>query len=452
MREKYIMKEAYSSKRFLSIAIPIIIQGMVFQLQNIADKSFLGNLSTDYLTAVGVTQSPFHMTMTIIMSIATGLGIIVGHRYGARKLDEVKDAIRSTIGYNMILSFILLGVWLAFGRHFFAMINVDERIIPYAMSYIGIITLYLPMYAIDSSLQSSLQAFGMTKPIMYVGVLKVVLNILLDWVLIFGRFGFPALGIEGAALATLISNLVASLMLITFFYSTQSLPIRMKFNEIFGFHRGIYKKIAALGLPTGIEFFLWHVGNLVLISFLNKINENGVAVYVLANSIGILMYMVYVAFSQATMTLISQSLGAKDLDVPRQIMKRSIIYTLLTVTIFVCIVSLLKVQFLDIFTNDQGLILMALPMLTYLLITLYPKAINVVFGHGIRALGKTKWMLYTQIAGTTLVITMSYILMNFFHMGLEAIFITILVDESFRSMLNAAYFMRQTKKEQIQRI
>lgn len=449
MGHKIIMKEAYSTKRFLTIAIPIIIQGMVFQLQNIADKSFLGNLKTEYLTAVGVTQSPFHMTMTIVMAIATGLGIIVGHRYGARQMDEVKDSIRSTISYNMILSFVLLGIWLLFGRQFFSLINVDEEVIPYAMTYMGIITLYLPLYAIDSSIQASLQAFGVTKPIMYVGMMKVLLNVVLDWILIFGKFGFPALGIEGAAIATLLSNVLASALLMIYFFRTQKLPIHMTPREIFGFNGVIYKRIASLGLPTGGEFFLWHIGNLVLISLLNTISDSGVAVYVLTTSIGVMSFMIYIAFSQATMTLISQGLGAGDFEYPRKIMSRSVTYILSVITVFVGFVLLFKVQFLDIFTDDQKLIQMTLPMIGYLLLTLFPKSMNVVFGHGIRALGKTKWMLFSQIGGTCLVVIMSYILMYFARLGLEAIFITVLVDEGVRSIINIWYFIEQTRPEKI---
>ena len=113
-----------------------------------------------------------------------------------------------------------------------------------------------------------MQAFGKTKPIMYVGLIKVFLNLGLDWIFIFGKFGFPAMGIEGAALATLASNIVASIALIIYFYTTESLPIPIKFREIIGFHKKTYFKIVKIGLPTGLEFFLWFIGNLVLITLL----------------------------------------------------------------------------------------------------------------------------------------------------------------------------------------
>lgn len=445
----YQLNPHYSPKVFFAIAIPIIIQGLVFQLQNIVDKAFLGNLRTEYLTAIGVTQSPFFMTTTIIMAIATGLSIIVGHQFGAKELSKMKNAIGSTIGYNFILSLMLLGIWVLFGESILRLINVEESIIPIAMVYLKIISLYLPFYAVDSSIQAALQAYGITKPIMYIGMVKVFLNVFLDWVLIFGKFGFPAMGIQGAAIATLIANVTASCILILYFTSTKQLPIQMHIKELFRFGLKVYRRIVAIGLPTGLEFFLWHLGNLVLISFLNQIDTKGVAVYVLTSSVGILVFMIYIGFSKATMTLISQRLGAKDYDSTRAIMKRSMGYNLVVITLFVGAVTFFTEPILGIFTSDSGLISLTMPVMVYLLITLYPKSINVLIGHGIRAMGKTKWMLYTQVIGTALVIGLSWFLVVFLKLGLEAIFITIMIDEGARSLINTWYFINKTHVNKI---
>ncbi len=339
--------------------------------------------------------------------------------------------------------------WLFFGETILRWINVDQAIMPYALTYMRIIVIYLPFYAIDGTIQGALQAFGKTKPIMYAGIVKVFLNIFLDWVLIFGKFGLPALGIQGAAIATLTANIVTSIILTLYFTNNSVLPIRMLLSQLIAFKWKLYTKIVAIGLPTGLEFFLWHLGNLVLISFLNKIDTMGVAVYVLSSSIGIFIFMIYIAIAKATMTLTSQRLGAKDYDSVRHIMNRSIIYNLVVVSIFVIGVVFFTEPILDIFTDDSQLIAMTLPIIVYLLITLYPKSINVVIGHGIRATGNTKWMMYTQIIGTVLVITMSYILINIFEFGLEAIFITVLVDESVRSIINSIYFMYKTSASRI---
>lgn len=450
MAEQANNKQYYKFTVFFRIAIPIMIQGLVFQLQNLVDKSFLGNLKTEYLTAIGVTQSPFFMTITIIMAITTGLSIIVGHLYGAGKLHEMKDSIASTITFNIFFSLLLLILWYIFGEFALGLINVDSSIMPYALTYLRIIAIYLPFFAIDGSIQGTLQAFGKTKPIMYVGIIKVFLNIFLDWVLIFGKFGLPAMELEGAAIATLAANIISSLILIIYYTYTSKLPIQTKFRELFSFNWKSYTKIAAVGLPTGMEYFLWHVGNVVIIAFLNQISIMGVAIYVLLNSVGFFALELYFGISKTTMTITSQQLGKKDYESTRPIMIRSIIYDLVIVTFMAAIILLFTEPILDIFTDDLKLISLALPLVIYMLLNFYPKSINVLIGHGIRATGNTRWMMYTQIIGTILVIALSYVLVNIYGLGLEAIFITVLVDESVRSIINSIYFLWITNPKRIE--
>ncbi|OJF76580.1 MAG: hypothetical protein BKP49_06280 [Treponema sp. CETP13] len=447
--EKVKIKQNYSVSMFFSIAIPIMIQGLVFQLQNIVDKAFLGNLKTEYLTAIGVTQSPFHMTMTLIMAISTGLSIIVGHQYGANKMQKMKESIASTITYSIIFALILMSIWFIFGEKILILLNVDKSVLPYALTYIKIIVMYLPFFAIDGTLQGALQAFGKTQPIMYAGIVKVFLNIFLDWVLIFGKFGLPPMGIEGAAIATLAANIATSCIVIFYFTNAQGLPIKMHLSQLIDYKWKLYTQIAAIGLPSGMEFFLWHFGNIVLISFLNKIDIMGVAVYVLVSTINGFVMIIYLGIAKTSMTLIAQQLGAKDYDSTRPIIKRSILYNLVVITLLAFLIKLFTVPILEIFTNDNQLIGLALPLIIYILITLYPKSINVIIGHGIRATGNTRWMLYTQIIGTALVIIMSYVLINLFNFGLAAIFITVLADETVRAVINTIYFLYITNKKRI---
>ncbi len=209
------------------MAFPIIIQGLVFQVQSLTDKAFLGNLDTKYISSLGAAQMPFYCSMDALVALSTGVIILVSRHYGAGQRDKVNAYIKSSMFYNSILSILLFFMWTFLGKNILQLLSVDPVILPYCTEYIQIVALGFIVLGIDIGLQGMLQGVGQTKPIMYAGLVKVGVNVLLSWVLVFGHFGFPALHIRGAALGTLISNLLSLgfLMIYCLSYKEERIPV-----------------------------------------------------------------------------------------------------------------------------------------------------------------------------------------------------------------------------------
>jgi putative MATE family efflux protein len=319
------------------MALPIIIQGLVFQLQTVVDKAFLGKIDTNYLSAVGVAQLPFFTSVDALTAICTGLTIIVAMKFGAGKQKEIHESVNAAIAFNLMLSLSLFIIWMAFPDIILSWMNVNDTLVPYCNDYIRTLSYFLILFGVDISLQATLQGMGKTKPIMYVGLVKVLLNILLAWIFIFGKFGFPAMYVYGAALATTIANITGTLILIVYFAMSRELSPNLKLREIFLFRWDLYNKIIRLGLPTGTEYLLWNVSNLILVSLLNKQGVKVVAVFTVTYAIEIFVYMIFNGISKATLTLVGNSIGAGKKSDAKSIMTSSIRYTMLFVLLF-CII------------------------------------------------------------------------------------------------------------------
>ncbi|MDC7124577.1 MAG: MATE family efflux transporter [Spirochaetales bacterium] len=110
---------------------------------------------------------------------------------------------------------------------------------------------------------------------------------------------------------------------------------------------------------------------------------------------------------------------------------------------FLLIFVSLPSPIISIFTNDENIISMAVPYLMFTGIIIFPKSLNVTIGNGIRAYGDTKWMLYTQLLGSVFVILSAYILSNIFPMKIWIIYLTLLMDESLRCIVNGVHFYRK---------
>ncbi len=426
----------------MRIALPIIVQGLVFQLQAVVDKAFLGRIDTNYLSAVGIAQLPFLTSVEVLTAICTGLTIIVATKFGAGKYKDIPISVNASISFSLLFSLLLFLIWLAFPDVIFTWINVDETLLPYCMDYVRALSFFLILFGLDISLQAALQGMGKTKVIMYVGLVKVLLNILLAWLLIFGRFGFPAMHVKGAALAVTISNLTGSLILIAYFILSRELSANMRLFDILRFRWSYYKEIIRLGLPTGIEYLLWNVSNLVLISLLNQQDNQVVAIYTVTFTIEIFVYMIFNGIARATLTLVGNHIGAGNKKAAKSLMTSSILYSMIFVLLFCLLFALIPKAILSIFSNDMELIEASSFYLIVRGITMFPKSLNVVVGSGNRANGDVKWMLYTQIFGSVFVIVSAYSLLYGLNLGVMAIYLTLFLDELLRAILNTLRFYK----------
>lgn len=151
------------------------------------------------------------------------------------------------------------------------------------------------------------------------GLIKVFLNAFLDWILIFGKFGMLVLGVKGAALATSISNIVAIIFIIIYFFNTKEINLKLTPKEVINFNWKSYSKIVSLGIPTGIETFIWHISNLIMVRYLNSLNVMAVGIYTLVYNIEIIVYRFYYGFSKSVLAFVGYKVGDKKFKEAKKI-------------------------------------------------------------------------------------------------------------------------------------
>jgi Na+-driven multidrug efflux pump len=279
------------------------------------------------------------------------------------------------------------------------------------------------------------------------GITRSLLNIVLDWIMIFGKFGFPAMGIEGAALATAIAEYVGGFFIMAVFVFEKRLNTRPSFKAILGSKFSSYITSAKLGLNTALEDLLWNIGNMVLISVLNTIDEMAAGIYSIIFGIEILAVVIISALGSATMTLTGEAKGKRD---RHQYIGVCINAYICCVAVAVCmlVVSLLfPQQVLSLFTGDENIIVKCGIYLVVISLNLFGKSANIIVGNTIRGSGDTKWMLKTQMFGTVWVICMASLLVFVFRLQILGVFLAVLLDELTRAFINIAKLRRILKQD-----
>lgn len=437
------MKNKSRFMKLWAIALPIAVQGIVFQLQSLTDKAFLGKIDDKYISALGAQQFPYGTTVTTITALMTGLIILVSRVVGAGEKDRIRKYCISTAFYGTLVTITLFCMWFFAGRDVLQIFRVDEQILPYSVTYVKYISFMMLLLGVDSALQAMLQGLGNTKPIMLCAIMKVSLNIMISYVLIYGKLGFPALNIKGAAIGTLVSNLVSGLGLVVYCFWWKRKEYGL-FKDIRNSIKFCYvKEVIQIGVPTAMETFIWHASNLVLMTGLNSISYLATTVYTLTFGIEIIVYSVFNGTGKASMTLIGQDIGAADYTSADGYLKLSVVTNAILVVFCTIIFAIGANPILSLFTNNDSLIQLATPYLVFTGINMLPKSVNIVIGNGIRAYKDAKWMLYSQIFGSIFVIAFSSVLIYGMHLGIRAVYITLFLDESLRATINFLYYQKK---------
>ncbi|MDD5936633.1 MAG: MATE family efflux transporter, partial [Clostridiales bacterium] len=209
------------------------------------------------------------------------------------------------------------------------------------------------------------------------------------------------------------------------------------------FHFSLYRKEIALGIPTALEFFCWNASNLVLIRFLNGISIEATAIYTLTFGVETIVFAIFSGNSRATMTIIGQKIGSKELKSANSFFNTGLAINSGILIWFIAIFSIFPKQILSIFTRESSIVDLSAPFLVMTALIMIPKSINVITGNTIRAYGNTRWMLFSQIIGSILVVSCSFVLIRLFHVGVAAIYITLFTDETVRAIINYIYYVRK---------
>jgi putative MATE family efflux protein len=429
------------------IAIPIAISGIITQVQMLIDTAFLARYTitlpdgvilsgSDMLSAVGNVFFPYLVALSFLWSITTGAVILVSQRLGAREPENAQRYAVAALKYNTVLSWLVYLFWLLFAEKIFVMMGVRQPILGLSLEYLRFISLELLYLGTAASVGAIFQGMGITRPEMTTGILRSLLHIGLDYLLIFGHFGFPELGVAGAGIASTVAGLFSTLAMAALLLRMKGLEFRPDFRSILRAPLRDYRRVLKVGLPVGVEDMLWNLGNLVLAFLLNRLSAEAVGIYRLVVQIELTPVFFYYGLARAVTTLVGNRTGERDLTGARRVGLVGSAYAGLFCAGFTAAFMLFPGAILSIFTPDAALAAKAAPLLVITAFTMIPRAINIVSGNGIRGYGDTVWMLATQVFGIVFIISLAYVLMFPAGLGMTGMFVAMFSDEFLRGAIN----------------
>lgn len=370
------------TKRILSLSIPAAVSNFFDMIQVLVDMIMLGRVSPEAVAAAGLSMQFLGFLYAVMAFFSVGTSAVVSRLAGAEKLEDVSKVIflSCAIAFFISIPFTILGIF--FPELIFLAMGASEEVLNNGVIYYSILSLTVPVIFIEMAIYSSFNALGDTKTPLKIVLFANLINTVLDYLLIFGKFGFPQLGIKGAAIATTVSYFVSFFV---YLYAINK-KVSIKFN----FDTDYIKKILKISIPAGFERVFTYFSFLIFVKLIAEYGTYVLAGYQIGLRIEGLAFMPGFGFTIAAMTVVGQSLGANN---PQQA-ERLAWETAKLASVFMGLMGIFMVFFPEyiamIFTDNQIVIQQASNYLRIVGLTQIPLAIGFVLSGALRGAGATK--------------------------------------------------------------
>ena len=340
------LKRYFGDRRFyrtaLSVALPIMIQNGITNLVGMLDHVMVGRVGTVEMTGVSIANTLLFVFNLAIFGAVSGAGIFGAQFYGKGDMDGVRHAFRFKVLECVALVALGVGVFLLFGRNLMELYlrgegeqtNIEESL-RFGQSYLRIMLLGLPAFALAQCYAGTFRESGQTVPPMTAGLIAVGVNFVCNWLLIFGKLGLPRLGSDGAAIASVISRCVeAGIVMIWAHRDPKKTPFFQGVWRSIRIPARLAGQIAKRGAPLILNETLWALGQALLLQSYSIRSYDVVSATNIAYTLGNVCNVAFIAMGAAIGIIVGQHLGAGRIEEAKDADRKLIIFSELVCILF----------------------------------------------------------------------------------------------------------------------
>lgn len=413
---------------------PIFLEVFLFMLMGIVDTLMLSEISDNAVSGVGASNQFLHIAILILEVIGNGASIVVAQYLGSRKLLEASRISALAVSLNLIVGLIISILFVLMGEHLLIKLNLQGEVLEHAKSYLVIVGGAIFLQAIINSLAAIIRVHGYTKQAMLVSLGMNIIHIILNYILIFGHLGMPALGTQGAAISSVLSRVIAVVVFFILLYRVMEVRIRMK--DYFNLSKTFIFKILKIGVPSALEQVMYQTCQIVFLFYATYLGEASMAARTYANNISMFIYMFAFAVGIGTSIIVGRLVGAGKPDQAYTRVWQSVRSATIVSLVMIGVVMLFREPLMTIFTDDVDIIKIGASVLLLSIILESGRTINIIIVNSLRASGDASFPLFVGIFTMVLMsLPLGYFLVFKLEMGLAGIWLAIAADEWARAFI-----------------
>ncbi|SHG26026.1 MATE family efflux transporter [Ornithinibacillus halophilus] len=420
---------------------PIFIEILLHMLMGNADTLMLSQYSDKAVAAVGVSNQILSVVIVMFGFVAQGAAILIAQNLGAENNKTAGKIAVMSISMNLLFSLLLSLGLLIWTRQILGIMDLPSELMGEASSYMQIVGGLIFVQALIMTTGAILRSYGHTKDTMMVTIGMNILNVIGNYFVIFGPFGFPVLGVVGVAYSTAISRFIGFIVLVILLVKRSD--GQLNFKSFFRYEKLHVKSLLKIGIPSAGEQLSYNASQMVITYFVAQLGTVAITTKVYTQNIMMFIFLFSVAIGQGTQILIGHMIGAGKIEDAYQRAIRSLRISLVISLATASIVYLSGTSLLGIFTDNSTIIEQG-AFLLLMTVALEPgRAFNLVMISSLRAAGDVKFPVYIGIIVMWGVgITVAWFFAIYLGLGLIGIWISFIADEWIRGTL----MLRRWKK------
>lgn len=429
-------------KVILLLAFPAVVENFFQTFIGFVDVYFVSKIGLAEVSAIGATNAILAIYFAVFMAIGVAANVRVANALGAKQVDRARHIAQQAVILSILFGILTGIVTFFFARPLLTLMGLEEQVLDIGETYFRIVAIPSVFMSLMFVLSANLRGAGDTQSPMKVSVIINIIHAALGYVLIFGVWGLPEMGVSGAALATVVSRVLGTLLLIYYIQRSRALSFRKDYWHIDWVHQ---KELATLGSPAAGEVLIMRAGQIVYFGFIVSLGTNVFAAHQIAGNVEVVSYMAGYGFATAVTILAGQQIGAGKIE-------EAISFTKIGAWMAVGLMGILGMLLFflgdwagSLFSEDQEVVEKIGDALKISGVFQPFLAALLTLTGAYQAANNTKFPMYLTAGGMWAIrATLVYFLGIYLGWGLNGVWIAIGIDIIFRTCVLAFKFKRGT--------
>lgn len=405
-------------KHIWNISYPIILGGVAQTVINITDSAFLGRISEVALGASAIAGLLYVTFMMLGYGFGVGVQIIIARLNGEKKYHEMGNVLDHALYFLLSLSLILFGFIYWGGPFILTHFVQSQGILDASVSFIKIRSYAIFFSSFVFVIRGFFTGIAQTKIVLYTTAIVAILNIIFNYLFVFGNFGFPRMEVAGSALASTLAEFFAAIFALIYTFKT----VDLHKYQLFTFHKFNYaylKDVLFTAAPVMLQMFISLTSWFIFFLIVEQMGERSLAISNIIRNAYMILMIPLMGFSSATNTLVSTLIGEGKANEVFKLIKKISIFSFCVTFLFMLFLNIAPSIMLGIFTNDNELIKATIPSLHVIDGSLLMFSVSSILLSAVSGSGNTAMSLFIEIITISFYLFATYLIAIYLKLNIE---------------------------------